>query len=205
MTNFDRSGLHTPQDNIPLEQTQSPDPNVDDASDGAEALFGNNPAGTAYIDQADIDTLNPTTQSDTDIGDPNNRQDVGDDTFDMLLEREYRAEETDDVIEAIEEGFTYDFPVDPPSSLDPDSGEGQRDLEPELGDDDDMTALVRQALRSDSATIGLVSRLKIATINGIVIVRGEVDDLDDTDNIVAVISEIEGVEAVRDETTVRGL
>jgi hypothetical protein len=32
-----------------------------------------------------------------------------------------------------------------------------------------------------------------------------VDDLEDTDNIVAVISDLPDVEAVRDETTVRGL
>jgi hypothetical protein len=70
---------------------------------------------------------------------------------------------------------------------------------------DDMTAMVRQALRADSQTTNLADNLTIATINGTVIVRGIVDDLDDTDNIVAVISELPGVERVRDETTVRGL
>ena len=42
-------------------------------------------------------------------------------------------------------------------------------------------------------------------LGGAVVVRGVVDDLDDTDNIVAVISELPGVESVRDETTVLGL
>jgi hypothetical protein len=32
-----------------------------------------------------------------------------------------------------------------------------------------------------------------------------VDDLDDTDNIVAVISELPGVEEVRDETVIAGM
>ncbi len=71
--------------------------------------------------------------------------------------------------------------------------------------EDDMTARVRHALRADSATQHLADRLRIATVNGTVIVRGLVDDLTDTDNILTVIGEVPGVEAVRDETTVQGL
>lgn len=202
MTNMDRTGLHTPQDNLPLNPSVSPTPETDENED-AEALFANNPAGTAYIDVSDVDTLNENTQTDMYEAEPNNMQDDRDDTYDMLVERELRAGETDDVMESVEEGLTYVLPIDPPQSLDP-NNDTQLDLDPEFGDDD-ITAQVRDALRRDAQTIGLVDRVRVAVVNGVVIVRGEVDDLDDTDNLVAVISDVPGVEAVRDETTVRGL
>lgn len=205
MSNFDRSGLHTPQDNLPLNQIESPSPEVDDPTDGAEALFGNNPEGTAYIDRSDIDLLAGPSMTDVYQGDADRERSEPDDTFDMLLERELRAEETDDVMEAVEEGMTYVPPVDPPFSLDPNSSvHTPYDLRnPE--DDDDMVSLIRDALRGDSATVGLVNRVGIIVKNGNVVIRGVVDDLDDTDNLVAIISEVEGVESVRDETTVLGL
>ncbi len=203
MSNRDQTGLHTPQDNLPPELTSTSQPGMD-ADDVPEALFANNPDETAYIDQSDVGQLEGSTMTDVyegnaDRGHPPD----GTDDFDMLVERELRAGETQDSMEAVEEGLTYVPPSDPPMSLDPDGGRGHDLDDPE--DDDDMTAQIRAALQSDSSTIGLVSRLKIATIGSTVVVRGEVDDLDDTDNIVAVISEVPGVEAVRDETTVLGL
>ncbi|MBA3947749.1 MAG: BON domain-containing protein [Herpetosiphonaceae bacterium] len=203
MSNRDQTGLHAPQDNLPLELTSTSQPGMD-ADDVPAALFANNPDETAYIDQSDVGRSEGSTMTDVYEGNADTAHTSdGTDDFDMLVERELRAGETQDSMEAVEEGLTYVPPSDPPMSLDPDGGTGHDLDDPE--DDDDTTARIRAALQSDSSTIGLVSRLKIATIGSTVVVRGEVDDLDDTDNIVAVISEVPGVEAVRDETTVRGL
>ncbi len=198
------SGLYTPQDDLPLNQVQNNQPELDGEDETAAALLGNNPNQTAYVDVTDVDALAGATLTDVYEGNADTEQTAGDDSYDLLIERELRAGETEDVMEAIEEGYTYLPPVDPPASLDPDA---DHSLDALTGseDEDDLTAAVREALRRDSQTTDLVDQLRIATINGVVVVRGEVDDLDDTDNIVAVASVVAGVEAVRDETRVRNI
>jgi osmotically-inducible protein OsmY len=47
--------------------------------------------------------------------------------------------------------------------------------------------------------------LVIGTRDGTVVVRGVVDDLDDTDNIVEVITRVSGVDEVVEELEVRGV
>ena len=231
MTDQEASGLHTPQQR--REQDPQPDPQPDqdrgESNEFLDQLAGRNVAETAYFDQADVDDLERVTPTDLYEGTTDANQDMqerGAERFDLLVEQELRAGETDDVMEAVEEGLTYIPPIDPPIVPDASTYESVRvaagfavsadqmdddpllveeDHERALERGDDFTALVRHALLADSQTSHLVDRLAIATINGTVIVRGTVDDLDDTDNIVSVISDLPGVEAVRDETIVPGL
>lgn len=235
MTDSQQSGLHTQQHNPVQDPQPDPYPPQDQGDEGNEfldQLAGRNVAETAYFDQSDVDQLEQVTSTDIYEGETDANQELGEggaESFDMLIEQELRDGETDDVMEAIQEGFTYIPPIDPPVTTDYDdpesvqvaagfgltaedaSGRGGEpsvdldDVDRYHESDDDMTAFVRAALRADSLTTHLADRLQIATINGTVIVRGTVDDLDDTDNIVAVISDLEGVEAVRDETIVAGL
>ncbi len=118
-----------------------------------------------------------------------------------------RAGETDDPLVAIEEGLTYVPPSDPPivpSADDPQGAEvpGAEDLD---RGESAINARVREALRADGATTELADRLEIAVIGSVAIIRGQVDGLEDGDAIVAVVSEVEGIEEVRDETEVPGL
>ena len=188
-------------------------------------MAGTNSDGTAYFDAEDVEELAGITMTDVYQGDTDVNQEraEGDaERFDLLVEQELRAGETDDVMEAVEEGLTYVPPIDPPITFnhgDPESIEvasgldlTSRDqtltesgLDTEHMAEDDMRALVRRFLRDDSATSHLADRLDIVVINSTVIIRGEVDDIDDTDNIVAVVSDIPGVMEVRDQTVVRGL
>jgi hypothetical protein len=231
--------LHVPQDNSPLESqvvgaganadVDSVDDVVTGEEDGLaediELLSGTNPDQTAYIDVSAVDRLEDITstdeyQLDTDVLQEREEGDAED--FDTLIELELRDGETGDVMEAVQEGFTYVPPIDPPITTDTDDPEGVEvatgfgltadpddlsidSVESMRTDDDAMTALVRRALRDDSRTQHLASRLYIATVNGSVIVRGEVDDLIDSDSLLEVIGDVPGVEDVRDETTVRGL
>lgn len=236
MTDRDRSSIpagHTPQHRSEQEPRPDPTPEQDEgeSTEFLEQLAGTHTDGTAYIDAEDVDSLDDVQTfregaSPTDLyqGDTDANQIRGEgysESFDTLIERELRAGETDDVMDAVEEGLTYVPPIDPPVIPDQDpesvniangfaiSADDASDLEGGLDTahiaGDDMVNVVKQALRNDSLTTHLVNRLQIATVNGTVVVRGEVDDLDDTDNIVAVISDLPGVEAVRDETIVRGL
>lgn len=234
MTDRTESGLHTPQH----DSRQEPQPYINppqdegDSNEFLDQLAGANVEGTAYIDQSDVDPLEAVTMTDVYQGETDSLQEMGEggvESFDMLTEQELRDGETDDVMEAIEQGYTYIPPIDPPVTTDYDDpesvqiaagfGSTARDAsdvsgDPSVDEDDatrfyergdDMTAFVRAALRADSSTTHLADRLQIATIDGTVIVRGTVDDLDDTDNIVAVISDLKGVEAVRDETIIAGM
>jgi hypothetical protein len=141
--------------------------------------------------------------------------------LEMLTELELRADETDDPMEAVEEGFTYVPPIDPPvvpgggyENAEVASGLGLSALDEPYDEDhhdsfdstdDELSARVREALRADSSTTQYASRIAIATSGGVVRLRGTVDDLVDSDNLLAVAEYVEGVEEVIDELRVRGL
>ena len=181
----------------------------------------------AYIDRSDTDDLGELTSTALDEGElaagvdddlPN-----GAETIEMLTELELRAEETDDPMEAVEEGFAYIPPIDPPtapgetatfenariasglgvSSLDEPYDDDHH--ETFLPEDDEMSARVREALRADSSTTQYADRIAINARRGVVTLRGVVDDLMDSDNLLAVAEFVEGVEEVVDELEVRGI
>ena len=217
---------HTPQHNASSEPRPDPEPPQDqgDSSEFLEQLAGTHVDGTAYIDATDIEQTQGMTLTDLYEGDTDVNQERTEplEDLDMLESSELREGETDDPMVAIEEGLSYVPPIDPPIVPDIDDPESiqiasgtriQSDPQDEADEDDDtqasaeddMSARVRRVIRSDASTSHLADRIRIVTENNIVVLRGEVDDLDDTDNLVAVVSEMPDDEAVRDETTVRGL
>lgn len=180
---------------------------------------------SAIIDASDVEGLGELTQSDIYEGEL--EAGVDDDLptdevrLELLTELELRADETDDAHEAAEEGFTYIPPIDPPTRVSVNmqdaeiaSGFGVSALdEPYDADhpssflpgDDDLTARVRDALRADSISSGYADRIGITTSGSTVILRGVVDDLEDSDNLVAVAAYVEGIDEVIDELEVRTL
>lgn len=142
-------------------------------------------------------------------------------SLELLTELELRGDETDDAFEAVEEGETYIPPIDPPTTPSPErdfqnariaagfahsareSTYNEDDASSFLPADDDFTERVRDALRADSATTAYADRVRILTRGRTVILRGLVDDLDDSDNLVEVASSVHGVEEVIDELDVR--
>jgi hypothetical protein len=141
--------------------------------------------------------------------------------LEMLTELELRADETDDPMEAVEEGFTYVPPIDPPvvpgggyENAEIASGLGVSALDEPydedhhnsfLNEDDEVSARVREALRADSSTTQYADRIAIEVRGSVVTLRGEVDDLLDSDNLLAVAEYVEGVDDVVDQLRVRGL
>jgi hypothetical protein len=129
-------------------------------------------------------------------------------SVDLLLETELREDETENPHEAAEEGMTWVPPVDPP--VVPTEG-GQIEVAAGFGTsatdepfdadhhgsfdlaDDERTERVREALVANAQTTGLVDRLEFDTIGSQVVVAGVVDDIDDEDEVLAVISDVEGV------------
>jgi hypothetical protein len=147
-------------------------------------------------------------------GDPNAEN------LEMLTELELRADETDDPMEAVEEGFTYVPPIDPPvtpggvdnaeiasglglSALDEEYDEDHHDSF--LSADDEVRARVREALRADSSTSQYAGKITISVRDGVVTLSGVVDDLVDSDNLLAIAEYVDGVDEVVDELRVRGL
>jgi hypothetical protein len=176
------------------------------------------------FDASEIDTLGDLTPTDIERGEleAGVNDDLPDDPerLEMLTELELRAEETDDPREATEEGFTYVSPIDPPTvpgsrdDAEIASGLGVSALDEPfdqdhhssfLESDDEVSARVRDALRADSATTQYADRISIETHFGRVTLRGVVDDIIDSDNIVAVAEYATGVEEVIDQLDVRSV
>jgi hypothetical protein len=144
-----------------------------------------------------------------------------DENLELLTELELRDGETDDVMEAVEEGLTYVPPTDPPTvpsdsyeSVEIASGLGVTALEEPydadhhssfMPGDDEVSARVHEALRADASTAHFAERIAVETRSGIVVLRGLVDDLDDSDNAIAVAEYVAGVSEVRDKLRVRAL
>lgn len=180
---------------------------------------------SAIVDASEIDSLDATTATELYEGEPGdsleNEEQSGDESLDLLTERELRADETDDVMEAIEEGYTYIPPIDPPVSpgkgnqnAEVASGFGISSLEEEytedthsdfLPADDEIQARVRDAIRADSSTNAYAHTIRISVRDGVVTLRGKVDDLVDSDNLLAVASYVEGIDDVIDEIEIKRL
>src|SRR3954470_14348696 len=131
--------------------------------------------------------------------------------LELLTELELRADETDDPMEAVEEGFTYVPPIDPPvvpggdDNAEIASGLGLSALDEPYDEDhhddfitteDEVCARVREALRADSSTNQYAHKIMITASDGVVTLRGIVDDLVDSDNLLAVAEYVEGVDEV---------
>jgi hypothetical protein len=138
-----------------------------------------------------------------------------------LVASELRPGETDDPNVAAEEGLAWVPPTDPP--VVPVEGDEQPEIaagfgttsldEPYdedhaatlLSSEDEMSARVREALRADAATTQYADDIEIESAGGVVLLRGVVDDIDDTDALAEVASAVDGVIEVRDELAVAGL
>ncbi len=182
----------------------------------------------AYLTTDEVDKLGDLT--DTEIYEGELEAGVSDDlpgepieeNLESLTEDELRDGETADPNVAAEEGLTWVPPIDPPVVADAEDPDGMRvaagfgvDARDDpydsdhagelLSAEDDFEARIREALLADSATSRYADSLVIGNRGGTVVVRGVVDDIDDTDNIAAVISAVDGVEEVVDETEVAGI
>jgi hypothetical protein len=204
-------------------QLNPPDPSLEDtlrqlAGDRAPEDQG------APIDADDIDDLGELTSTgvyegeleagvDADL--PDDRENL-----ELLTELELRAEETHDPMEAVEEGYTYIPPIDPATipggsqNAEVASGLGVSALDEPydqdhhnsfLSGDDEVSARVREALRADSSTTQYADQVVITTSGRVVTLRGVVDDLVDSDNLLAVAEYVEGIDEVVDELRVHGL
>ena len=182
----------------------------------------------AYLTTDEVDTLGELT--DTEIYEGELEAGVSDDlpgepiedNLELLGETELRDGETSDPNVAAEEGLTWVPPIDPPVVADAESSGGveiaagfgtdafsepydaDHESEP-LSAFNDLEERIREALRADSSTSRYADSLVIGNRGGTVVVRGVVDDIDDTDNIADVISRVDGVEEVVDETEVAGV
>jgi hypothetical protein len=177
----------------------------------------------AVVDPDEIEGRRTRTLTELDQGDPElvSSLDDGLDGFGGLAQEGLREGETDDPEVAAQEGMPWVPPIDPPVvatlwSGDPvvAAGTGISALDEAFDEDDpgvllseegDVNERIREALRADSSTSRLADILVIGVVGSTAIIRGMVDDIDDTDAIVAVVERVPGIEEVRDETEFPGL
>ena len=158
----------------------------------------------AVLEPDEIEKRREPTQTELDRGEPAPDPDAEDgeaESLDGLALDDLREGETDDPDVAAEEGLTYVPPSDPQFRVDAEDPEGI-DVAGSTADsvELDLTTRIRDALEADAATSGYADRLVIGTRGSTVVVRGIVDDVDDSDMIAAVIETVDGIEEVIDET-----
>ena len=175
----------------------------------------------AFLDPEEFEERREPTRTELDQGDPLTDPRIADGQVAALdglaMESGPREGETEDAGVAAQEGLTWIPPIDPPVVPDRDDPEGVEmaagfgvdaladpyDASHRSGGiaaEGDLTRRVRDALRADAATSVLEDRLVIGTRGSTVVVRGVVDDIDTSDDIVAVIERVAGVADVVDET-----
>ena len=142
-------------------------------------------------------------------------------TLDDLDLDDLREGETDDPGVAVQEGLTYVPPIDPPVRADPEARDGitpaagigvSAESEPydeshrgtDLDPGSELNTRIREALRADSQTSVLEDHLVVGTRGSVAVIRGVIDDVDDSDSIIEVVSRVSGISDVVDETELAG-
>ncbi len=166
--------------------------------------------GMGAISAAELEKIGNHTVTDIYQMDNDERSDMIDpdeDSLDDLTSANLREGETDDVMEAIEEGLSYVPPIDPPLQADPDADFEQADAD-EQGNER-VASLARQVhgrLRHDSATAQLADRIHVREVEaGVIELSGVVDDLTDEDLLLGVAETVEGIDEVVSALRVRGV
>jgi hypothetical protein len=182
-------------------------------------LLGLRPTGADSIpDASEVDTLGEITDTRIYEGELEARAPGGDqpdedqaENLESLVADEMRDGETDDAMEAAEEGLTWVPPIDPPTRADERgdaeiaAGFATSAADEPFDEDhhgtllpaqDEVEARVIEALLADSATTGLVDGLEIDAEGGRIRIAGTVEDLEDEDAIIAVAESVPGVTSV---------
>jgi hypothetical protein len=178
----------------------------------------------AVVDPDEIERRRVPTMTEFDELDTDGRpvpDAEGVESLDGLAGEGLRDEETDDPEVAAQEGMPWVPPIDPPLVSTPWSddpvvaaGTGVSALDETydedspgtlLSEEGDINERIREALRADSATSRLADSLVIGVVGRTAIIRGVVDDIDDSDTIVAVVERVPGIDDVLDETVFPGL
>lgn len=170
------------------------------------------------IQQEELEERNDLTRTAIDNGylDSTQRSDLveGSDSYEDLALDELRDGETDNPYEASDEGLTYIPPLDPTPNFEPDTitdATRQEVIEQDyaavtrdgssaqfLPSDADIAEQVRSALRQDSLASRYADVIEIDALNGVVTLRGMVEDMIDADMLITLAENIDSVEDVID-------
>jgi hypothetical protein len=202
-----------------------PDTRAEVDPDVAE-LLGLRPGGAEDMPSpAEVDDLGEMTDTAMDEGELESREPGSDQPDEIKLESltadEARAGETDDPEEAAEEGLTWIPPTDPPvipgsgsdgvavaagfgstAEEEPFDADHHGEL---LTDDDERSARVEEALRADARTSAFADQIEVDTDGPRVILSGQVTELDDEDEAIAVAEDVPGVREVVSQVDVEAL
>ena len=199
-------------------QTRQPDTREEVDPDVAQ-LLGLRPVDADPIPTADeLDTMGEMTDTRVYQGELEARTPDSDQpdesqaaNLESLMAAELRDGETDEPGEAAEEGLTWIPPTDPPIRTDArGDAEFAAGFGTTAGDEpfdadhhtsplsayDEVEARVYDALKADATTTDLADGLAVDVEGGRVLIRGTVPDIDDEDNVVAVVEEVTGVSEV---------
>lgn len=172
--------------------------------------------GVGAISAAELETIGEQTVTDIYQMDNDERQDLLDaeESLEDLTSTHLREGETDDAMEAIEEGLTYIPPIDPPVQADHDAAfevevVNGLALDADEPGNEGVASLAKQVhvrLLHDAATSLIANRIHVReTEPGVIELSGIVDDLTDEDVLIGVAEMVEGIEEVVSALRVRGV
>ena len=205
------------------ERPTSPQPGAPDTvaevDPDVAQLLGLRPADAEPIQSADeLDTMGEMTDTRIYEGELEARPPDSDQpdesqaaNLESLVATELRDGETDEPGEAAEEGLTWVPPTDPPIRTD---ARGDAEVAAGFGTTaqdepfdadhhgsalsavDEVESRVLEALRADAATTDLADGVSVDAEGSRVVLRGTVPDIEDEDNVVAVVEDVTGVAEV---------
>lgn len=172
--------------------------------------------GLGAISEHEIERAGNHNLTDIYQGDNDERRDLADPTesLDDLTGVNLRDGETDDAMEAIEEGLSYVPPIDPPLMADHDSPDevavvGGFALAADEEGNEGVASLAKRVhvrLLHDSATALIARRVRVReTEPGLILLSGTIDDLTDEELLIGVAEQVEGVEEVESRLRVAGI
>ena len=191
--------------------------NTDDFDQQLDEMAGyrsSNDAGLGTIESSEIEINGNFNPTDLYQGETDEQSDleIPVESLDLLTSPNLRDGETNDVMEAVEEGLTYVPPLDPAVSSADDSAEGVEvasgfGLDASETDDDNEFSLleaVQHRLRRDSATIDLSHTIRVRELRpGTIELHGPIRDLTDEELLIGVVESVEGVEEIINELWVQ--
>ncbi len=173
--------------------------------------------GMGAISASELEHIGNPTVTDIYQMDNDERSDMidpEDESLDTLTNANLREGETDDVMEAIEEGLSYVPPIDPPLQADSDAafevsvvnGFAIDANEPGNERVASLTKQVHVRLLHDAATAQIAHRIHVREVEaGVIELSGVVDDLTDEDLLLGVAETVEGIDEVVSALRVRGV
>ncbi len=182
---------------------------LDEQLDELAGYRPENDQGLGVMEESDVEHTGNFNNTDVYQGETDDSLDleVDEESLDLLISSNMREGETNDVMQAVQEGLTYVPDIDPPVRSNNDSPDGDEvdvvngfaldAAEPGNERGASLAEQVHVRLLHDSASAELAHMIRVRQLpGGVIELSGPIRDLTDEELLLSVAGEIEGVNEV---------